>query len=206
MFLIVEVLIVIAILLLIWFSLEHDHEGEWVDVATGEKFMITSVEGGWTATSPLRSVAITRACAWAPFRTPDRVGTYDRWAGLLKWQSNGKPVGLPVAPSQWTRISTCAGRHALNWLTARNLTRTWTLEGDWLGESSGTPIYLQIGQVTSLRTGSAVEILQKEPMPDGLLFTNALKEQLAFSWGGSSRATLDIHNGKVAMSRLDGAS
>lgn len=203
---VVEASIVVAILVLAYTSLAHDHEGEWVNVATGEHFMIQPGDG-WTATSSTRKIALTRSHVFAPF-VGDGTGTYHH-GGRIAWQSV-TAQGVPAQPDRtWRRFADGVGQARLNWRHAYNLTRSWTVAGEWVGwTGTGSMIYLQIstdgGEIkVSMLNGQNQETLHAEPTAaGGVKMTNGLQETFMFSWDGATRGTLEVNNHRVTVDRL----
>jgi hypothetical protein len=206
---VIEAGIILAALVAIWLSLNHDHEGDWVNPDTGEKFVITQNDSGWVATSVQRTMNMVRNHPFGQFSEVERksLATYDRAAGKITWQRRNIQGVLGQADTTWVRYSS-GPLHFLNWRQIRNMVKSWTVDGTWLGYTSqGAMIYLHIasgGTQAGLRNGPATETLVSELTPTGLKFVNSLKETFMFTWDGRTRGTLEINNGKVVMDRLDG--
>lgn len=192
LFLVVEITIIILLLAVIWQSISRDHEGDWIQPETGERLTITARDHAWVATSKRRTLILTRACPFAPFRSALGRGWYARGAGVIRWPGE-----------TWVRFTT-SPRNALNWLEARNLIWPCKMHGAWVGHTpDGDLIYLKIDQSSWIKVGAVREPLRFVTTPSGMRFENALHETFMFSWDGHTRAILTIHNGKVVMDRLD---
>jgi hypothetical protein len=214
----VEAAVVVAVAVVIWLSFTYDHEGEWVDLATGEMFRITRSVDRCVATSNQRSIPIEHG-KW-PWTTEFQqvvpgseplYGTYDRWRGRIEWRATTSTEITGPVISTWARFSSGAS-HTMNWIHARNLFQHGTVAGSWIGATaSGAPIYMQIAPKNSagiftvgLCNGPLSESVEAVPTADGgLKMTNHLNETFIFSWGGRDRGTLAINNGNVVMNRLD---
>lgn len=196
--LIAEAIAAAVIILVIYLSFAYDHEGEWLDTSTGERFNITRVggllSGVSVAASGIRSIILTRD--GFDFMANSSRGKYDRWRGRIDW---------PTAV--WRRIS--SGKlNFINWISMVNLIKNHSLDGTWFGTSSRGLLLLDLEWrvdkfIANLHINNVSEDLAATVTKTGLHMTNHLGEDCIMSWDGESRSVLDINNEQVILERLD---
>lgn len=186
---------IIAIIFLIAISLQNGIEGDWVDIETGDHFVIERRDAVWSVRSADATFSLTvrgnRVVAMGD------AGIYEH-RGRIKWNEH----------HEWARHRHSKHRSFWNWVSFRNFIRPPIFDGKWIGElKNSNKIMLDITNINNNISGTVQMGTVKEPVT-GLLHNKTSElitplDRLYWAFDDDHTSTIRVNNEYVTLYKLD---
>lgn len=198
----IVILTVIAIV-----SLSRDIEGEWIELNTGHKYVVTSnPAGGFISKCDCSSKTQSFYTRIWDSKIRNRhtvIGKYDRWRGRIQFGT-----------TKWRRMTCLDRNHISNWYRLKNLIRTPDVYGFWYGSFGKSPVTIRLlkGEHDDCLTGTirvGDSLIQNisgtfDIVSRKIKFRNVENgEQYEMTWDGQYSSTLKIYNTDIIVFHIE---